>query len=447
MRRIKKIGIPVFLCLLLSQHLSAQVVDTSKTTALTWDLQTCLDYAIKNNIQINTFSLDKQLSAQDLLLAKAAPLPNLTGSSSQSLTHSKNFNPSSGNYESQLNFASNYSLNSSVTLYNGGYLRNNIKQRNLLVNSADLTVQQAMNDITIQVTQSYLNILLAKENIIYINDLVATSQAQVEQAQKKYNAGAIARKDLLQLQGQLADDKYQLVVAHSAYRQNVVTLKQILQLQVDSFYVVAPDTLIATALTPTLKEAQAVALQVRPEIKNAELEKQISQLDLAKARAGYKPVIMGSGLLSTSYSDNTSSGYLPQLDNFFFQRVGITLSIPIFSNRINRTNVEKAKIGIQQSEINQKNTKTTLMLAIEQAYINVVNAQSQYYAAVEELKATQESYRIAIEQLKIGAISITELLLQKDLYVKSLQAYIQSKYSAVMSVKIYDFYTGVPMKL
>jgi len=414
---------------------------------LVWTLQNCLDYARKNNIQLNTLRLTQESNEQDVLQARAQKLPNLSGSASESYTHSKNANPVVGGFQTQSSFASNYSLNSGVTIYNADYLNNNIKQRQLVLQSAGLSIQQAENDMTLQITQAYLSILVAKESIVYQQDLVNTSTAQVEQAQKRYNAGSIARGDLVQLQAQQANDRYLLVTAQSAYRQNIVNLKQLLQLQVDSFSVVSPDTLIATALVTPLKNAQDIALQSRPEIKNGQLGIAISQLDVEKARAGFFPVLSASGSLSTGYSNNQSFTYLSQLDNNFFQGVGITLSIPIFSNRLNRTNLEKSKIEVLQSTLTLQSTKTALMQTIELAYINVVNAQSQYGAAVEQLNAAQESYRIATEQLKVGVVNIVSLLQQKNLYVQALQAYVQAKYSAVMSVKIYDFYTGVPIKL
>ena len=81
-------------------------------------------------------------------------------------------------------------LNSSIVVYNGGYLRNDIKQKNLLVESANLSVLENANDITLQVTQAFLTILLDKETIIFAKDLFNTSKAQLDQANFRYNAGA-----------------------------------------------------------------------------------------------------------------------------------------------------------------------------------------------------------------------------------------------------------------
>lgn len=423
-------------------------VSNSPPLPARWDLQTCLDYAKMNNIQINSLRLTEKTSQQAYLLSQAARLPNLSASLGQSATHSTNANPVVGGFQTQSTLSGAYSVNSSVTLYQGGYLRDDIKQKNLDIQSANLNVLQTENSITLQITQAYLNILLAKENVTYVKDLVSSTIAQVDQGKKQYEAGSIARNAYFELQAQLATDKYTLVTAQNAVRQNKLTLKQLLQLPVtDTFDVINPDTVIAEEAVPTMEQVLSYALQNRPEIKNGQLGIEISRYDLAKAKSGYLPTLTASGALSTGYSNNVSSNYFQQLDNNFFQRIGLTLSIPIYTNRINKTNVENAKIEIDQSKLTLLNTQTVLSQSIEQAYINVLNAQGQYDASLEGLKASQETFRIAGEQLKVGASNLVDYLQQKTLYIQAFQQYIQAKYNSALSIKIYDFYMGIAVKL
>ncbi len=420
----------------------------SVQTPVKWDLQTCLDYASKNNYQLNSLRLSKQTSEESLLLSKAAVLPGISGTATEYYTHSKNANPVVGGFQTESSFSSNYSVSSTWTLFNGGYLKEDIKQKNLEVNSASLSIVQQQDDITLQVTQAYLNILLSKENIVYEQDLLNTSQSQLKQGQQQFDAGSIAKKDLVTLQAQLATDKYNLVSAQNAQRQNILTLKQLLLLPSEfAFDIAVPDTLIATALIANLEDVQKVALDTRPEVKISELGVQVARLDLAKAKAEYLPTASVGAALSTGYSNNASDAYLKQLDNNFYQQLGLTLSVPIFTRRVNKTNVEKSKIEVDQADLTLKNTKTVLSQTVEQAYINVLNAQGQYDAAVEQVTATREGYRIATEELKVGAVNTVEMLVQKNLYVQALQNYIQAKYSAALNIRIYNFYKGDPIKL
>jgi outer membrane protein len=413
-----------------------------------WDLPTCLDYAKKNNIQLNSLRLSARTAEQNYLLSRAQREPNLTGGVGLTYTHSKNANPVVGGFQTQSSFSNNLSLSSGVTLYNGGYISNDIRQKNLEIESANLNILQTENDITLSITQAYLNILLAKENVVYVQDLVNTSAAQVDQGKKEYDAGSIARNAYIELQAQMATDKYNLVTASNAVRQNKLTLKQILQLPIpDTFDIVSPDTVMSKEAIPALDQVVATALRDRPEIKNGQLGIDISRYDLLKAKAGYLPILTAAANLSSGYSNNNTNDYFKQVDNNFFQQAGLTLSIPIFTRRTVKTNVENARIGMEQSKLNLKNVQTNLAQAIEQAYINVLNAQGQYDAAVEGLRASQESYRIAGEQLKAGAANVVDYLQQKTLYTQAFQVYLQAKYNSAISIKIYDFYMGIAVKL
>ncbi|MFL5746370.1 MAG: TolC family protein [Niastella sp.] len=418
------------------------------TGPLKWDLQTCLDYAKKNNITINNLRWGARSSEQDLLQARAAKLPSLSATLTQSLVNSNNANPVVGGFQTQATASGNYGVNSNLVVYNGGFLNNDIKQKNLLLESAQLNVQAAENDITLQITQAYLNILLQKENIAYLQELVSSSESQLTLGKQRFDAGSLARKDYLQLEATLANDKYNLTTAINAHRSDLVTLKQILQLPSSvSFDVVQPDTLVTNQAVASLPEAENAAVSSRPEVKAGELGVRSAEVGLEKSQAGRLPVVSVGAGLSSGYSDNNNLKYFNQVNNNFYQRLGVTVSIPIFANRVNKSNIERSKIQIEQAKLSLQGTKTTLDQAVEQAYINVLNSQAQLEAAELSWKTNQEGFHITNEQMRLGALNTIDLLTQKNLYVQALQAYVQAKYNTILNKKIYEFYTGVPVAL
>lgn len=401
-----------------------------------WDLKTAIEYAKEKNISINTLKLSTQTAQQDLIASKSAVLPNLTGNVSQAIT----------NYKSGLQNTSGFGLSSDITLYNGSYLKNDIKAKQLTLQTANLSVEAAKNDITISITQAYLNILLARENITYLKDLLTTSDAQVKQAEQQLKFGTIAKKDLLQLQATYANDKYTLVTAQNTLQQNVLTLKQLLQLPTDAaFEVSTTDNVAGTPTLDNLASAQDKALRTRPEVKSGELNIQLQTTQLEKAKATLRPTLSLGGSLYTGYNNNNLGSYGYQLNNSFYQNLGLTLSIPIFDRRVTKTNVAKANISIEQARLSLLDTKTTLTQNVERAYINVQNANSQYAAAQEQFNYTGEALRISNAALKEGTNNIVENLQQKNLYVQALQAFVQAKYTANLYAKIYNFYTGTPI--
>lgn len=428
---------------------NAQVSDSAKR----WTIADCFKYATEHNIQISTLRLSEQSSMQDLTAAKGERIPSLSGNVGNTFNNANNSNGSSG-LVNQLTSSGNYSVNSSIVLWNDNYINNNIRQRDLETKTAGLSVQQSLNNITLLITQEYLDILLAKENLKYITDVVSTSEARVKQGQMLYEAGSIAKKDLLQLQAQFASDKYLLVQTQNTIRQNLLSLKQTLQLPVDTTFDVAmPDTVIVAQSLIPLYEVRQAALQNFPEITIGKLGVDIASLDIAKAKAGFKPTLSASGALGTGYSDvitnsfYAKTGYFTQAGNNFYQRVGFTLSIPIFSNYINKTNLAKANIAYKTANLNYQNDQLVLSQSVEQAYLNASNAMQSYEAANVQLQATTESYRITNEQFRLGAINIYDLIQQRNLYVQAVQAFTQAKYSAVLQQKIYEFYLGKPVTL
>ncbi|MFT3945743.1 MAG: TolC family protein [Agriterribacter sp.] len=412
-----------------------------------WSLQDCIEYARKNNIQINTLRLNTGSAEQDLLQAKAARLPSVSASLSQSFVNGKKTDVVVGGLTSQANFSGNYGINSSVTLYNGGYINNNITAKQISLQSTNLSVQEAQNDITLNITEAFLNILLAQETITYLEDVLVTSQAQLKQGQQRYDAGSISKKDFLQFEAQTANDEYNLVNAKNNYRLNVLTLKQNLQLPSSyDFKVAIPDSIAVQEMMPDLAAAQDAAQATRPEVKNSALGIDLAKTNLLLAKSGTLPTVSLGANLASGYANlSQDNKYFTQINNNFYQSLGLTVGIPIYSRRVNKTNIEKSKIAIEQAKLALANTKFTLNTQVEQAYINVQNRQAQYTAAEKQMKASQESYDITNEQLRLGSVNMVELLQQKNLYVQALQSYIQAKYSAVLYNKIYNFYTGVPV--
>ncbi|MBX3253989.1 MAG: TolC family protein [Chitinophagaceae bacterium] len=420
---------------------------TLQNLPLQWSLQDCIEYARKNNIQINTLRLNSSSAEQDLLQSKAARLPSVSASLSQSMVNGKQTDVVVGGLQTQANFSGNYGINSSVTLYNGGYLKNDITAKQISLQSANLSVQEAQNDITLNITESFLNILLAQETTTYLEDVLVTSQAQLKQGQQRYDAGSISKKDFLQFEAQTASDEYNLVNAKNNYRMNLLTLKQTLQLPSSyDFKVAVPDSITVQELMPNLAAAQDAAQATRPEIKNDQLGIDLAHVNLLKAKAGTLPTVSLGANLASGYANlNADNKYFTQINNNFYQSFGLTVSVPIYSRRVNKTNIEKSKIAIDQAKLILADTKITLNGQVEQAYINVQNRQAQYTAAEKQMNASQQSYDITNEQLRLGAVNMVELQQQKNLYVQALQSYIQAKYSAILYNKIYNFYTGVPV--
>lgn len=426
---------------------SAPKAQSATQTSAGWTLQQCIDYAKQHNISINTQRLDQQATAQDLAAAKGARIPSLNGAVGNTFTHASNDAHGNGDLVSQLSSSGTYALNSSLVLWNDNTISNTIRQKDLLFQSAGLSVLQQENNITIRIAQAYLDVLLARENLHYIENLVVTSDSLVRQGQLFYDAGSIAKAALLQLQAQLAGDKFTLVQTQNAVRQNTLVLKQLLQLPSSTdFDVAQPQQLQVNSMLYPLTEVQQAALANFPDTRIGQLGVDIAALGISNAKAANKPVLKATGALGSGYTDILSNpvsahqNYFTQTGNNFYQAIGLTLSIPIFSQRINKTNLEKSRIAYNQARYDLQNTQLVLTQAVEQAYLTAQNGLQSYTAASEQLQAATESYRIGNEAFRLGSIDTYALQQQRNQYLQAVQSYTQARYSAILEQKLYGFY-------
>ncbi|HPQ35663.1 MAG TPA: TolC family protein [Tenuifilaceae bacterium] len=426
----------VFLQFILSPNLFSQ--DADKTG---WDLNQCINYALDHNIQIQKTKLDVASSNVNLQQAKSNRLPNLSASVSESFSNAKDLTTSSWD----LNSGTSFNLGSSVTLYNGGALSMNIKQQSLNVDLANLGIEEARNSIILSITQSYLNVLYAKESLDYTKEVVVASEKQAERARELLNAGSFARKDVAQIESQLANDKYSLVLAQNTLTSRITELKQLLEIPVtDPFNVSFPDLSLDQSfeIIPAKIDVFNSALSIMPEIKSSETSIRISETEMKIAKAGYLPTLSMNANYSTDFSGNSSGSFSNQLNNNQSQKLGLTLSIPIFNRNATRASVQQSKISLERVQLAKQETEKNLLQQVEVVYQNTEAGLTQYTSAQEQFTYANENYKLSEEQYNLGMLTTVELLQSKNSLLNAKMELIQSKFSAIFNRKILDFYMG-----
>jgi len=414
-----------------------------------WDLKSCISYAKKNNIQVQKVKISSKETDINLKQSKEALFPSLSANSSLSYSNGK---IQTDGVDSRYNatLGSNYSINASMTLFNGLKNYNTIKQNELLKKAADLTTKETENTIEVSITQAYLEILYAHETLEVAKRTVEASKAQVELSKNLLNAGSIAKADFSQVESQYSTDQYNLVTAQNNYDTQKLSLKQLLELgMMDEFNIVFPEVKEADVLSPLPSKADVyqTALGVMPQVQNSQLSVELAQYELKNAKSNYLPTLSLSGSLSTKHYSDTDASFATQLDNNFYQSIGLSLSIPIYSNGSNKAAVQKAKFGIESAKLDYTSTQKELLKTVESLYQDAVSMQSKFYAAKEQLKSAEESYNLTEGQFELGMKNTVQLLTAKNSYLEAEQTLLQAKYGAILSQKLLNFYQNIPIEL
>lgn len=419
------------------------------TQAKQWSLQDCISYAIKNNITIQKAQLTKKSAYEDYLQSKAALLPSLSASTSQSI----NYTPwvasgiSSDGYTrssiDKTSYNGMYSVSGNWTIWNGNRNRNQIKLNKLTVEAAELDSAIQAQNIEEQIVQLYIQILYSNEAIEVNKESLKTSQLNEGRGKTMLNVGKISKADLAQLTAQRAQDEYNIVSAENNVKNYKRQLKALLQItNEDDFDITIPTTTDEMAMTeiPALNDVYNSALNNRPEIKNYLNHIKQSDLNIKIAKANKLPTISANAGISTSTTSMNNNSWRTQLKDNFGIGGGISVSIPISDNRNSKTIINKALIQKENCMLDLKNQQTTLYSTIENYWLQANTSQTQFKAAKLNTESAQKSYELLNEQFNLGLKNIIELRTGKDKYIMAKQNELQAKYMTILNHNMLKFY-------
>lgn len=414
-----------------------------------WSLSDCLSYARENSITVKQAMLGQNSAAVGLEQAEYQRYPNLTGAASYSFTNGQSIDPITSDYVNQQVNAANFSLNSQVTLYSGGQLKNQVAQNELLVAQNKLYVAEAQNDISLSIIEAYLQALYVKENIDVAEINIATSTRQLEQAKTRHRFGELTAQGVAEVESQLATNQYQLVTATNAFNQQVLSLKQLLELTPETIFNIDTTTNLLTnqLQIPELVRVYQTARQTMPQVEASELDMQISQLDLEIARGGYKPSLSANARLLTGQTSTRDIDFFDQLNGNFNQQVGLSLSIPIFDRKQTSSEVQRALIGIEQARLQQQAVDKELYRNIETTWQNATAALSEANAAESVRNASQTAFLMTQQQYDLGEANATDLLVSQNNYITAERQYLQAKYAGILYYALLQFYLGAEINI
>ena len=424
---------------------------STECAAKQWSLRDCIDYALANNIQLQKAKIKEYSALEDVKQSQAALLPSLNLSTSQNVSYTPwpqqgRATVADGYVQSSVDkvyYNGSYSLSGNWTVWNGNKNRNNVKLNKVAAEQARLDSATTANNVLEQIAQLYVQILYSNEAIAVTKESLKTSQTNEQRGKTMVEVGKMSKADLAQLTAQRAQDEYAIVEAESNLRNYKRQLKELLQITSDEeFDVAVPSTTDDMALeaVPALNDVYAASLEQRPEIKNAKLGIESSDLSIKVAKAGRMPTVSLNAGVMTSTSSMSDNAWGTQMKNNFSLGGGVTVSIPLFDNRQTKTAVNKAKLQKQSYLLDLQDKQTTLYSTIENYWLQAVTNQNKFKAARVSTESAQASYELLSEQFKQGLKNTVELMTGKTNLLQAQQNELQSKYLAILNLNMLEFY-------
>jgi len=441
-----------------------KVIDTKY--ARKWTLEECIQYAIKNNIDIQKLNNQRKIAEIEQSTAKNSRLPDLTAGLIQDWTFGRS--QTYPDLDEPLSRTA-AGATSSIPIFTGFRIPNEIARAKLEFEAATQNLEKAKDNLSLNVTSLFLQVLFNKELVKINEEQLAYTRIQITKTKILIESGSVPPANLYDIQAQLAKEMVSLIEAKNNLELALLDLVQALELEKEKSFDIKTPSFSDNALTQmfsSIQHAQSIydnAVSFKPVIKEQEYRVESAKKTLKIAKSEYMPNLnlvfeMGTGYLYkydaedridpiTNQTIRGNASFSDQLKNNDFILIGLKLNIPIFNRFQTRNKVRTARLDILNQELELDNIKKILYKEIQTAYKNAVSSYEKYKASDEAVKSSSESFRHAQIRYDLAKMTPFEYNEAKTKYIQSQYEKVQAKYDYILRTKILDFYNGIPIRL
>ncbi|WP_188933825.1 TolC family protein [Puia dinghuensis] len=454
-----------------------------------WDLRRCVDYAVANNISVKQADVQARLSKLTLEQSQWNQIPILSLGTQFGVKSGNTQNPNTYTLSTQTYTLNNWQLQSSVTAFNFSSIRKAIEASRYSWQAALANSEKTKNDITLNVANAYLSVLLAIGTSQAAELQLHLSQNQLALTRKQVNAGALPELNAAELESQVAQDSATYVSTKGTIQLDILTLKAYMGLDAATpFDVYTPpvEDIPVESLADLQPDAvYAMALVHQPLQKMDSLNIVSARMNRDASKGAMYPTFSIVGSLGASwispFPENDlskppsittdtlynfrqvgSNGvfvedvptyttknkpYFSQLHQTFNQFIGISVNIPILNNRTLRTAYDKSKLNLLNLQLTRDQDNLTLKQNIYQAYTAAISSLQKFEANKITVAATQKSYDYAQKRYNIGMLNTVDLLTQQNNFFNARINLLNSQFDYVFKMKVLEFYKGLGVKL
>jgi len=447
-------------------------------------LQMAVDRALERNLTIKQAAITESIATADYQQSKNNQLPALNANPQGSYNFGRSVNQATYSYTNQSSLYVSGSASVSLTIYQGGQLRNQIIQNKLLLDVDKSSTAKIKNDLILNVVTDYLQILINQDLVTAAQQQIEIANQTLSKSQISMQVGNMTLADLAQAKAQVSTSTLNLTTAQNQLDLAMLILKQYMEMDPNTAITVEKPDISKLTDIKLLYDANDViktALSVNPDIKLAEAQQATYAQAIKIAQGGFYPTVSLFGSLGSSYSNllnqqvigsttttvpvGTVQGtgqvvtttfsqpiYGPysafgQFSNNFNQSIGVNVQIPIFNRYLAHTNVTKAKLNYQNATISSQIAKNNLSKTIIQAILDLQAADKQYQSATQTFESNKEALNVTKQRYDVGLVNTLDYNTSLTNYNKSQNDMIQAKYSVIFRSKIIDYYLGNTIKL
>lgn len=419
-----------------------------------WSMQDCIEFGLKNNIGLQQKEITVNDSDLALQTAKFSRLPDLSANVGENANFGRSQNRE-GVFEDHSALSTSAGVSTSIPVFKGFEINNRIGSEKLNLEAATLDLEQARQDLSLEIVAYYLNALYAKESEAIAMEQVEINSQLVERTRLLVQGGKTTESELFNAQSSLAAAKSQLVQASNEVRTSLLDLAQSINFtDFNTFDIEVPD-IDGLVLSEYFRMCPPDSIyndcvEGRPSVMAARKRVEKAEKDTKVAQSARWPSIWIGASYNTAYysSRNLASGnasFLDQLGQNGATTIGATLSIPIFNKLATRNSILSAKNRQKSAALELEQTRISVYKEVQHAYVNATGAWGEYQAQTGSVDAARKAFEFEKKKYESGRSTTFQFNESRQKLATAISQMTQAKFNFIYRAKILDFYRGTPL--
>ncbi|MHB1002004.1 MAG: TolC family protein [Armatimonadota bacterium] len=312
-------------------------------------------------------------------------------------------------------------ISASKPVYTGGMSQAAREEAKWGIAASEEQTRSAQEEMTMAVTQTFIQALDARDNVHVADDAVVFLKANLDAAIKLKDAGIAPKSDVFRAETELASAVERQIQAQTAYKIRLAALKNLLSLETDTS-IILTDTLPVIDMSNTAASTSSESASRRAEVRAMEDAVKAAEANVKKAHAGNKLVISANA----DFLNIGTGAEFPRKSNTF--SAGISASLPLNDGGATRANIDAANAALDKARSNLDAMKRRVDLEKETARFAIDSADARVTSSDARLKSAQESVRALSISYQEGIASITDVLGARAALTEAESAKINSLY-------------------
>jgi outer membrane protein len=414
-----------------------------------WSLNQCISYAIEHNINLREYEILEKLSLENLKQSKRDMLPGVSASTRAGFNFGRSIDPNTNDYINTEFFNNSYNLSSSISLFDGFRLQNQIKYQKFRKQQSEYNRINATDDLAFNVMVAFFDVVYYKGMLEIAQEQVEASKLSLKTTEKKVEVGLKAKTDLLDMRANLEREELNKIQIENAVETATLKLKQLINfISVEEMELVDESP---TVFDERVLETQQLFNQFTtwsPYYKAIEANLKATEKGLALYRSQLYPSVFASGSYGTGFyetrvdEDGETIPFGEQFKNNRSQYLGASLNIPIFNKWVNRSNVKKAKLEVERARNNMEDEKQRMLFLMVTDLTELESFYKEYNQYIKRNEVDQLAFRAAEKKFDQGLIDVNDYYIAKNRLANTQAQVLRSRTQWEIKMKTLEFYRG-----